>query len=129
MRPEAKRILCVEPSADVSTMLRFLIRSRGFYCDAASTITEAFEKAAAGEFDLFIVDDYYTDGTNRELIRGLRALKPAAPVLVFSTQDFVESRAAALEAGASDYFIQPGDLALVLGAVERLCGVAPAPQA
>jgi hypothetical protein len=41
----------------------------------------------------------------------------------------VESRATAIEAGTSDYFIQPGDLALVLGAVERLCGGAPAAQA
>lgn len=107
-------------------MMLLLLASRGFDSESASTIAEAAQKASAQEFDLYIVDDYYADGTNRELIRRLRSLTPAVPVLVFSTQDFVESRRAALEAGASEYLIQPRDLWVVLGAVGRLCGPAPA---
>lgn len=128
MLPEKKRILCVEPSADVCDLLRSLLKSRGFDSDSASTIAEAEQKATARGFDLYIVDDYYSDGTNRELIRRLRLLTPAVPILVFSTLDFVESRVAALEAGASEYLIQPRDSTHVLGAIERLCGGEPAAQ-
>lgn len=125
MRPDTKRVLCVEPSEDVCSVMKSLLGSRGFDSDSASTIAEAVEKASRQEFDLYIVDDFYADGTNRELIRRLRSVTPAVPVLVFGTLDFVESRRAALEAGASDYLIQPRDLSNVLSAVERLCGSAP----
>ena len=129
MLPEKRRVLCVEPSDDVRSMMLSLLASRGFDSDAASTIAAAAEKAAGQRFDLYIVDDYYADGTNRELIRRLRSLTPSVPVLVFSTQDFLESKAAALEAGASEYLIQPRDLWAVLGVVERLCDHAPAASA
>jgi DNA-binding response OmpR family regulator len=126
MHPKTKRVLCIEPSADVCELLLSLLTTRGFDSDSATTIKEAVEKASSRPFDLYIVDDYYADGTNKELIRRLRTITPAVPVLVFSTLDFVESRRAALEAGASDYLIQPRDLTHLLGAVGRLCGALPA---
>ena len=43
-----------------------------------------------------------------------------------SPQDFLESRRAALEAGAAGYLVQPGDIFDLPNAVERLCGPAPA---
>ena len=112
--------------SDVCSMMISLLASRGFDPDAASTIAEAVEKAAGQDFDLYIIDDYYSDGTNRELIRRLWSLTPSVPVLVFSTQDFLESRRAALEAGAADYLVQPGDIFDLTNAVVRLCGPAPA---
>jgi CheY-like chemotaxis protein len=129
MFPEKKRVLCVEPSDDVRSMMLSLLASRGFDPDAASTIAEAVGKAADRRFDLYIVDDYYSDGTNRELIRRLRLLTPTVPVLVFSTLNFIESRRAALEAGAAGYLVKPGDVSDLLNAAVRLCGPAPAARA
>jgi DNA-binding response OmpR family regulator len=110
-------------------MLRSLLASRGFDSGSVTTIAEAVRKASSQAFDLYILDDYYADGTNRELIRRLRSLTPTVPVLAFNTQDFVENRRAALEAGASDYLIQPGDLRAVPGVAGRLCCHAPAAPA
>lgn len=83
--PSRPRVLCAEPSSDLCSMLRQILAVNGLDSDSASTVSEAVLKAAAGDYCLYIVDDYYSDGTNRELIGKLRALTPAVPVLVFST--------------------------------------------
>ena len=123
MRQVTRLVLCVEPSDDIRSMMQALLRSRGFEADSSATVADAVGKAGSRDYCLYVVDDGYTDGTNVELIRRLRALTPSVPVLVFCTQDFAHKRSEALEAGAADYLVKPGDVADVLDAVERLCGL------
>ncbi|MFL6334235.1 MAG: response regulator [Pyrinomonadaceae bacterium] len=121
MRPQP-RVLCAEPSADICSLLRALLDINGFDSDSASTVSEAVGKAEGGEHCLFIVDDGYRDGTNVELIRRLRALKPHVPVLVYSSLSFEESRRDTARAGAVSYIVKPGEFDRLVEAVVRLCG-------
>ena len=116
------RVLCAEPTADICSLLHALLEANGFNPDSASTISEAMEKAEAGDYCLYIVDDGYTDGTNVELIRRLRALTPHVPVLVYSSLSFEASRRDAARAGAVSYIVKPGEMERLLDAVVRLCG-------
>lgn len=116
-------VLCVEPSDDICSMLRHLLKVNGLESESASTIKEAVEKASAGDFCLYVVDDSYRDGTNIELIRRLRALTPHVPVLVFSTLAFEANRRAAVEAGAGGYMVKPQDIERLISAAVSLCGV------
>jgi DNA-binding response OmpR family regulator len=126
MQPVKKLVLCAEPSEDIWLMMQALLRSRGIEAESAATVAEAVGKAGSRDYCLYVVDDGYTDGTNVELIRRLRSLTPAVPVLVFCTQDFAHSRGEALQAGAADYLIKPGDVLGVLSVVEGLCDQAAA---
>jgi DNA-binding response OmpR family regulator len=123
MRPRP-RVLCAEPTADICFLLQALLDQNGFESDTASTISEAVEKVEGGDYCLYIVDDGYTDGTNVELIRRLRALTPNVPVLVFSSLSFEANQREASRAGAVSYIVKPGELDRLVDAVVRLCGVA-----
>lgn len=116
------RVLCAEPSNDICSLLQVLLDHNGFDSDSASTISEAVGKAEGGDYCLFIVDDGYRDGTNFELIRRLRALKPHVPVLVYSSISFQESREDAARAGAVSYIVKPGEFGRLVETVVRLCG-------
>jgi two-component system response regulator HydG len=116
------RVLCAEPSADICSLLHALLDRNGFDSASASTITEALEKAGAGDYCLYIVDDGYADGTNVELIRRLRVLTPHVPVLVYSSLAFESNRLEAARAGAVSYIVKPGGLDRLVDAVVRLCG-------
>jgi len=118
------RVLCAEPSADVCSLLHALLDRNGFDSDSASTISEAVEKAGAGDYCLYIVDDGYADGTNVELVRRLRSLTPQVPVLVYSSLSLEANRLEAARAGAVSYIVKPGEFDRLVDAVVRLCGAA-----
>jgi DNA-binding response OmpR family regulator len=118
------RVLCAEPSADICSLLHALLGQNGFDSDSASTISEALEKAEAGDYCLYIVDDGYTDGTSVELIRRLRSLTPRVPVLVYSSLSFEANRREAARAGAVSYIIKPGEINRLVDTIGRLCGTA-----
>ncbi len=118
------RVLCAEPSADICSLLHVLLDRNGFDADSAATVSQAVEKAAAGDYCLYIVDDGYRDGTNVELIRRLRALTPHVPVLVYSSLSFESGLREAARAGAVAYMVKPGEFDRLVDAVVRLCGAA-----
>jgi DNA-binding response OmpR family regulator len=120
--PPRPRVLCAEPTADICAMLHALLDRNGFDSDSASTVAEAVKKVVGGDYCLYIVDDGYTDGTNVELIRRLRALTPRVPVLVYSSLSFEANRRDAARAGAVSYIVKPGEIDRLMNAVVRLCG-------
>ncbi len=119
--PPRPRVLCAEPSADVCSFMRALLDANGMDSDSASTVAEAVGKAAARDYCLYIVDDFYPDGTNVELIRRLRALTPGVPVLVYGSASYEAIRRDAARAGAVAYVVKPGDIERHAGVVTRLC--------
>nr|MBP7622809.1 response regulator [Xanthomonadales bacterium] len=72
------RVLFVDDSASIRLAYKQLLDRNGYDCDTAGTITEAFNKAAAGHYDLFIVDYFLPDGNGDELCRRLKALPATA---------------------------------------------------
>jgi two-component system response regulator HydG len=115
-------VLCAEPSADICALLHALLGRNGFDSDSASTISAAVEKAGDDDCRLYIVDDGYTDGTNVEMTRRLRALTPQVPVLVYSSLSFEANRRDAAPAGAVSYIVKPDEIDRLVDGVVRLCG-------
>ncbi|HQW80871.1 MAG TPA: EAL domain-containing protein [Pseudomonadota bacterium] len=72
------RVLFVDDSASIRLAYKQLLDRNGYDCDTAGTITEAFNKAAAGHYDLFIIDYFLPDGNGDELCRRLKALPATA---------------------------------------------------
>src|ERR1041384_1126473 len=114
------RILCIEPSSDICEMVQRLLRERGYETDSAGTLADAVAKARHTHYVLFIVDDYYPDGTNTELVTRLRALAPLTPIIVFSAVVFERDRQAALDAGANLFLSKPEGIIELSPAIAHL---------
>jgi DNA-binding response OmpR family regulator len=120
MPHQRRRVLCAEPHADTCSLLTELLQQHGHEVVSAKTLQECLELVARDEFDLYMLDDHYIDGTSLELCRRLRAATPRTPILFFSAQAFVRDRQRALEAGAHSYFIKPGDIFEIVQAVNSI---------
>jgi DNA-binding response OmpR family regulator len=115
-----RRVLCAETHPDVSAVISLLLERQGHEVKAADTLHECLELARKEHFDLYMLDDGYTDGTNIELCWQLRQLSPETPILFFSSKAFPRDRQAAMEAGAEVYLIKPMDILEIAKAVNSI---------
>ena len=115
-----RRVLCAEPHEDTCHLLTVLLEEQGLEVVAASSVRECLDLVSQNQFDLYMLDDDYIDGSGIELCRQLRAETPRTPILIFSAQAFLRDRQRALEAGAHGYFIKPGDIFEIVQAVNSI---------
>lgn len=66
------RVLFVDDSPSVRAYYRRLLTSKGYLTDVASNVSEAFDKARSGGFDIAIIDYFMPDANGDELCRRLR---------------------------------------------------------
>lgn len=105
-----RRVLCAEPHIDTCRLITLMLERQGHEVVPAETMSECVDLAGAGDFDLYMLDDDYIDGTALQLCRRLREMTPGTPILFFSARAFERDRELALEAGASAYLNKPDDL-------------------
>ena len=105
-----RRVLCAEPHEDTCRLVTALLERQGHEVVAARTMAECVGLAGDSAFDLYMLDDYYIDGTALQLCKRLREMTPGTPILFFSARAFARDRELALEAGASAYLNKPDDL-------------------
>jgi DNA-binding response OmpR family regulator len=126
-----RRVLCAEPHEDTCSLITLLLERQGHEVVAARTVAECVRLVGGGDFDLYMVDDDYIDGTAVQLCRRLREMTPGTPVLFFSAQAFRRDRELALEAGAAAYLTKPDDLFDIVATVNSILSqkaAAPAPR-
>ena len=117
---QRRRILCAEPHEDTCRLIRTLFEQNGHEVVSAASVQECLELVEGTDFDLYMLDDDYIDGTSLELCQQLRRHTPATPILFFSSRAFTRDRDRAIEAGAAAYFIKPGDIFEIVQTVNSL---------
>ena|ERR1044071_5537978 len=127
MQQTRRRILCVDDNADIREMLTTLLGIAGYDATPAATVHDARLYAAAGGFDLFIIDAMWPPGAGLELCRDLRRRHPHTPVIVYSGDATERHRRDAAEAGAAACVAKPHINHLV-SAVNRLSSQAAPPK-
>ncbi len=120
MSSQKGRILCAEANSDVGDLIVLLLEQKGYEVRTVQTVADCLKLAAAESFDLFILNDTYSDGDSIELCRQLRASNPLTPVLLFSLDRTGHHKLRALEAGASRYVSQTSDFVSLVQTIERL---------
>jgi len=105
--PGRKRILYVDGYEDNRVLLAYLLKDLGYYCVAVSSLHEALLAARSEAFDLYILDNWYSDGTGIELCRRIRRFDQSAPIIFFSAWPLESARQDAIRAGASAYLLKP----------------------
>ncbi len=116
------KLLFVDDSQSVRFAYKQMLVSHGFEVDLAGSLSEAFQKAADGSYDLAIVDYYLPDGNGDELCRKLIANPntrnlPIA-MITGTYKDAVIKRC--LDAGAVECMFKNEVLELTLARIKAL---------
>lgn len=113
------RLLCADDDAATRATLSTLLGACGYEVKFAGGIAEALNTAAAGHFDLFILDSCLCDGSGTDLCGRLRRLKPQTPVIFYSRLAQEQDREDGICAGAAAYVVKP-EIQSLLAAVQSV---------
>jgi type IV pilus assembly protein PilB len=104
-----RRVLVVEDSQTVSTVVKYFLELEGFDVTIAEDGAQGLQMAVAETPDLIISDVHMPGMDGITMLRSLRAepLTRDIPVLVLSAESSVEAETAGLESGADDYLAKP----------------------
>ena len=101
------RILLVEDEAETAALVREALGGEAYEIDWHDRGESGLRAAAAGQFDLVILDRMLPEMEGLVIVQRLRAAGVAAPVLMLSALARAEERVAGLDAGADDYLGKP----------------------
>src|SRR5579862_7740731 len=108
------RLLIVEDDRKLAEFVARGLRAERFAVDLAGDGREGLEHLASYEYDLLILDLMLPRVSGSEVLRRVRASRPALPVLVLTARDATEDKVHHFEAGADDYLTKPFDFAELL---------------
>jgi DNA-binding response OmpR family regulator len=120
MKWHPMRLLIVEDEPLIARFLARGLRSEGYTVAVAGDGQVAVDRLAAGGWDLVILDLMLPGQDGFEVLREISGRRLGAPVLVLSARRAVETKVAALDAGASDYLAKPFALDELLARVRAL---------
>ena len=101
------RILHVEDNEDTRTLVAFILEDQGWGVVSVEKAEAALDLAAAGGFDLYLLDNWIEGDTQNALCVGLRSLDPDTPILFYSGAVFPRNVESALASGAQGYLEKP----------------------
>jgi DNA-binding response OmpR family regulator len=101
------RILHVEDDEDTRKLVECILHDKGWQVVSVENATSAIKLAAAGGFDLYLIDNWIEGNTENALCRDLRSLDPHTPILFYSGAVFPSDVASALASGAQGYLKKP----------------------
>jgi CheY-like chemotaxis protein len=118
------KILLVEDNEMNRDMLSRRLARRGFEVEMAVDGPEGVAKAAAGGYDLVLMDMSLPEIDGWEATRRIRAAETgkAVPIIALTAHAMAGDREKALEAGCNDYDTKPVDLDRLLGKIQALLG-------
>ena len=113
-------VLVVEDEADLLATYRRLLGRDGFQVVTAPTCAAALQALDHQPFAAVIVDVRLPDGDGLDVVRKARAIAEPPPAIVVTGFTSTHLRAAALEAGAADFFAKPFHAAALAARVRAL---------
>jgi two-component system chemotaxis response regulator CheY len=102
-----KRILYADDHVDSCDMMRALLSARGYEAETAHTLADALTLARSAEFDLFVIDNHFPDGTGAELCTGIRGFNAMTPIIIYSGTSTEADVEEGLRPGAQTYVRKP----------------------
>lgn len=112
-----RAILVVDDDETFRTVLARALRARGHTAVAAGSYEDAIGRALLDPPDCALVDVRMPGRSGLELVAALKRIYPAMIVVVLTADRSPESRATAMERGASAYLTKPTDADEVIAAL------------
>jgi DNA-binding response OmpR family regulator len=110
-------VLVIEDEPGIADFLRRGLESAGFVVDMAADGQLGLLSAQRDEVELVILDLGLPSLPGEQVLRRLRAVRPALPVIVLTAKDAVADRVANLDAGADAHVVKPFSFAELLARV------------
>jgi len=103
------RVLLAEDDDILADALASPLSNAGFRTDVASDGQTALSQLLDQSFDLAVLDLGLPLMDGLTVLKRVRAVKPALPILILTAMDGLEHRVSGLNAGADDYLTKPFD--------------------
>ncbi len=100
------RILAVDDDDDTRSVLPPLLGAHGYDLTSAASVKEGLRLAKAQDFDLFLLDFKFADGTGKELCERIREFDRETPILFFSGTHPIQQQDA-MSCGAQGFVMKP----------------------
>lgn len=101
------RVLYADDNEDSCLMLRTLLGFSDIDVLAAHSVKEAFDLAQNANFDLYLLDGRFPDGSGFELCQKLRRFAPQTPIVFYSGDAYESDKQKGFAAGADGYLTKP----------------------
>ncbi len=115
-----KKILLVEDEPGLQVTLSDRLRMEGYSVETASDGQEGERSAAAGDFDLILLDLMLPKKGGLDVCRDLRQQGVRTPILMLTARGQLIDKVLGLKLGADDYLTKPFEMAELLARVEAL---------
>ncbi len=119
------RALVVDDDAAIREMVAMTLETSGFEVTRAGSSRDARRALQASRPDVVICDIYMPGGDGLSVLREIRALPEAPPVILMTARGSVETAAEAEDTGAFDYLAKPFDVSLLLERVTAALAARP----
>jgi DNA-binding response OmpR family regulator len=114
------KILVIEDDPTVGQFVKRGLEQQRWGVDLIGTGDEGERMAAAGNYDLIILDMRLPGKSGLQVLNDLRGRGFQRPVLVLTAQDAIDAKVETLRAGADDYVTKPFAFEELLARVEAL---------
>ncbi|HYP27687.1 MAG TPA: response regulator [Blastocatellia bacterium] len=105
-----KRILYVDDNEDSCEMITVLLEIGGYEVATAHTVDDGLSRAKLEQFDLYVMDNRFPDGTGVDLCRLIRASDEDTPIIFYSGAAYPYDIKEGLDAGAQCYLTKPSGI-------------------
>ena len=118
----SSHILVADDERSIRLMLEAGLKLHGFRVTSVPTGSKALEVARNGGIDAVLSDIYMPDGGGLDLVKDLRQIDPAIPIILMTAQGSVEAAVRAMAEDATDFIGKPFDVAAVVELLRRHLG-------
>ena len=101
------RILVCEDQKDLNKIITNHLTSEGYSADSCYDGQEALDFMDMADYDAVILDVMMPKKDGFAVLREMRSVKNATPVLFLTARDSIEDRVRGLDLGGNDYLIKP----------------------
>jgi two-component system, OmpR family, alkaline phosphatase synthesis response regulator PhoP len=115
-----KRILVVEDSTDLATVLCDRLRGEGYDVESVADGASALQATELGSFDLMLLDLMLPRVNGFEVCRELRRRGQGTPILILTARSETVDKIVGLRLGADDYVTKPFDFGELIARLEAL---------
>jgi two-component system OmpR family response regulator len=116
------RILLIEDDAVLGEAVRDYVAGLGHAVDWMQTLDDGRAATGTVDYDLMLLDLRLPDGSGLTLLKDLRRVGAATPIIILTAHDQISDRIEGLNSGADDYLVKPfnlGELGARMLAVAR----------
>ena len=112
------RILVIEDEKGIANFLRDGLTEEYFAVDVAYDGKTGLQMALSNEYDLLLVDWMLPGLSGIEIVKNIRKVNPAIPVIFLTARDTIDDTVFGLESGANDYIKKPFQFAELLARIK-----------